>query len=136
MSHKFLDIIKAKRLPEPVDCGTCPVSMSCAVNKGGNGFVFDCCRSAGFESTEGERRVLYVIDCQKHQFEQSSLAKDCELCPLCSGGIMEVVLRDASQSNRYVPTIYAKVPLEYRVRLFREKIEEAKARIAAERKTS
>lgn len=130
---KFLDVIKAKKLPEPVDCGTCPVSMVCAVGEGGNGYVFDCCRSVGFETTENGKRVLYVIDCQNHQFAQTSLAKECKLCPLCSGGIMEVVLRDIGHSNRYLPTVHAKVPVAERVALFRKAAVAAKARIAAER---
>lgn len=131
---KFLDVIKAKRPPEPVDCGTCPVNMACAVGEGGNGYVFDCCRAAGFETTENGKRILYVIDCQNHQFEQTFLAKECKLCPLCSGGIMEVVLRDVSQSNRYLPTVHAKVPVTERVALFRTAAEQAKERIAEERK--
>lgn len=131
---KFLDLIKAKTLPVPVDCGTCPVSMACAVGQGGNGFVFDCCHAVGYNAWEDGEGVLYVIDCQNHGFEQVSLAKECFLCPLCSGGIMEVVLRDVSQSNRYVPTVHAKVPLAERVALFRKTAEEAKERIAEERK--
>lgn len=132
MSHKFLDLLDTKRLPKPVDCGTCPVSVACAVNQGGNGYVFDCCRSAGFETTENDERVLYIIDCQRHQFEQGERAKQCTLCPLCSGGIIEVVVRDSSQSNRYVPTVHAKVPLAERVRLWRTQLPEVKERVAAE----
>lgn len=133
---KFTDIIKAKKLPEPVDCGSCPVNMACAVGQGGNGYVFDCCRAAGFETTENGKRVIYVIDCQNHAFEQTPLAKECTLCPLCSGGIMEVALRDVHQSNRYLPTVHAKVPVAERVKLFRKSVEEAKERIAEERKSA
>jgi hypothetical protein len=131
---KFLDIVKLKTLPAPVDCGTCPVNLACAVGKGGNGFVFDCCHATAFEMMEGEKRRLLVIDCQKHAFEQTELAKDCKSCPLCSGDIMEVVLRDVSQNNRYVPTVHAKVPLADRVKLFRTKLEEAKAILEEEKK--
>lgn len=129
MSHKFLDLLERKRLPAPVDCGTCPVSIACAAGEGGNGFTFNCCRSTAVEYSG----VLLIIDCQNHAFEQSEIAKECTCCPLCSGGIMEVVARDLGNTNRYVPTVHAKYSVTDRVQLWRTSLVTARESIEKER---
>lgn len=121
----FLDVMEDPA-PEIVDCGSCPVSMACAVGQGGNGFTFDCCRATAVEMPE----ATLIIDCQQHQFEQSALATECKLCPLCTGDIMVVALRDAAAStkNRYVPTVHAKVAIGDRVRLWKMVLPEHRQR--------
>lgn len=133
--RKFLDVIK-----EPVeatektrvDCGTCPVNMACVLKEGGNGWTFDCCHSTGFKMDD----LLLIIDCGKHEFEQTQEAKRWAKCPLCSGGIMEVVERTQREQgfdpNRYVLTVHAKVPFEERRTLWVEKHKQALERLRAE----
>jgi hypothetical protein len=132
MSGKFIDLVESKKLPTPVDCGNCPVNMACALGQGGNGYTFDCCHATGFQTEVDGRTVMYLIDCQRHAFEQNRFAKMCKLCPLCSGDIVEVAMRDISQSNVYLPTVHAKVPVADRVRLWRDKLPQVRERLKAE----
>lgn len=120
-----------------VSCGDCPVNMSCILGEGGNGWKFDCCGATGYVQDEN----TIVIDCAKNGFEQIAEAKTWKQCPLCSGGIMEVVERsrsDGGRKNLYLLTEHARVPLVERLELWKKKQVEAKARIADEnaRKTA
>lgn len=133
--RKFLDVIKepiAKTEATRVHCGTCPVSMACMVGQGGNGWKFDCCGSTGFVFD----KTTLVVDCAKNEFEQAAEAKKFKLCPLCSGGIMEVIVRSVNETgdenNRYLLTEHAKVPLAQRIELWKEKHLAALARIKDE----
>jgi len=120
-----LDILE--RPPKVVDCGACPVTMACAIERGGTGWTFDCCHSTSVE-VEG---VIHIIDCQRHKFEQNETAKDCKVCPLCTGDVMVVALRDAKGAttpNRYVPTKHAKVSLSERLRLWKKVLPEHRER--------
>lgn len=120
MNNKFMHIFETGKAPKPVDCGNCPVNIACAVGGGGTGWTFDCCHSTSVEQNNDGRRRLLVIDCGKHAFEQIDMAKECKLCPLCSGDIVDVELRDEIDTHRYVPTVYAKVPLAVRVKKWQE----------------
>ncbi len=128
-----MTIAETGKAPEPVDCGNCPVSMACALGQGGTGWTFNCCRSTSVEMQEHGKRRLLVIDCQRHTFEQNEDAKDCKLCPLCSGDIMDVELRDEIDTHRYVPTVYAKIPVEKRVKKWQEVLPLALERQAGKR---
>lgn len=115
-----------------VTCGTCPVSLACVVGEGGTGWKFDCC---GSTAVRIEDQIL-LIDCAKNNFEQHKDAKEHQLCPLCSGGIMEAVERgrlDGGQDpNRYVLTVYAKVPFADRLAVWRRTHVEALHRLEVE----
>jgi hypothetical protein len=135
--RKFLDVIKepiAKTEATRVTCGTCPVSMACMIGQGGNGWKFDCCGATGFV-LEGVGTL--AIDCSRNEFEQNKDAKKYRQCPLCSGGIMEVVERSSldggNDANRYLLTAHAKVPLEDRVKLWKDTHAAALTRIRDER---
>lgn len=125
-----------------VDCGTCPFSLACIVGQGGNGWKFDCCGMTGFIVGDEDNAITVAIDCQKNNFEQGAKAKTWTKCPLCSGGIIEVVERarrdEGKDSNRYLLTVHAKVPLAERLELWKKKREDAIARIQEEhaRKTA
>ena len=124
----FLQVIKmtAKEVV-PVDCPTCPVSMACVAGIGGNGWRFDCCGSTGIPVENG---TLFV-DCAINRFERHHKVKDFPRCPVCSGGIMEVI--EAARRgelasvgmNYYLPTVHAVVPLADRLVLLRRKHREA-----------
>lgn len=98
-----------------VNCGTCPVTMACAVGQGGTGYEFECCRSTGVVDAEGR---MLAIDCTRHQFETRRVLP---LCPLCSGSIVDGALREV-QHAFWVPTIYAKVPVGQRIEAWRRRL--------------
>lgn len=123
-----IDKVEATR----VSCGTCPVNLSCVVGQGGNGWKFDCCGSSGYVLDD----VTLVVDCANNGFEQLAKAKEHSLCPLCSGGIMEVVERaqaDGGKRNLYLLTEHTRVPIADRIELWKRRQLEAQARIADER---
>ncbi len=122
MKGTLLDVLR--KPPKVVDCGTCPVNIACALERGGTGWTFDCCRSTSVDTSEG----ILIIDCQLHRFEQSATARDCKVCPLCSGDLMTVALRDPRNANHYVPTVHAKIPLAERLRLWRKVLPEHQRR--------
>lgn len=105
-----------------VDCGTCPVTLACAINKGGNGFVFDCCGSTAVETTSdlGEP-LLLLIDCQRHRFERRTpddVHGQLATCPLCDGGIVDDVLLQLTPPCEWVPTVHSKIPVETRINVW------------------
>lgn len=132
-----VELPRAKVEKTRVNCGSCPVNMSCVLGEGGNGWKFDCCGATGYVLDE----ATIVIDCANNSFEQNAEAKTWKLCPLCSGGIMEVVERarkDGHHKNLYLLTVHAKVPLAERLALWKERQAKAKTLIADEdlRKTA
>lgn len=137
MSYKFLDLVEAKKLPTPVDCGSCPVSLACAVGEGSTGYTFNCCHSTaveyGAEVSEEGIRTLLIIDCQNHGFEQNEYASECVSCPMCTGAVMETAHRELTDRHRYVPTVHAKFSVGDRVRVWRKALAAARVAVAAER---
>lgn len=136
----FADVLvlsPAKIEKTRVNCGTCPVNMACILGQGGTGWKFNCCGSTGYVLDD----ATVAIDCANNAFEQNEDAKSWKLCPMCSGGIMEVVERarkDGGHKNLYLLTVYAKVPLEDRLKLWKEKQAYAKSILAdeAQRRTA
>lgn len=128
---KFLEVIRQP--VESVSCGECPVNMACVLEEGGTGWTFNCCHA----TTVRVEGVLLTLDCGRHNFEQSNDAKKWEKCPLCTGSIMEVVERAKREGekdpNRYVRTIHATVPLEDRIKLWKQKHAEAVKRLDLEK---
>lgn len=119
-----------------VDCGTCPVTLACAIDRGGTGFTFKCCHSTGFETTNdlGEP-LLLLIDCTRHRFE---VYGELPTCPLCDGGIIDDVLLALTEPCEWVPTVHAAVPVETRLDVWRKAYPAAMQRATAigERKKS
>lgn len=112
MSRTFTALIESGRMPTPVDCGTCPVSMACAVGAGGTGWTFDCCRSTSVRVGN----QVYVLDCQRHSFEQCTMARECKACPLCSGDVVS----EEDAIYRYVPTVHARFTPQERLHAWRK----------------
>lgn len=104
---------------QPVDCGSCPVTLACAINQGGNGMVFACCGSTGFDTLdEAGRPLLLAIDCTRHRFfghDDPLRPVERPTCPLCSGKIIDAVLLKLTDPCMWVPTIYAKMSIETRL---------------------
>lgn len=126
LGWSIADVLKAslKDVKETtVNCGTCPVSFQCMAGEGGNGYTFDCCKSTAVEVTEdGGERVLLIIDCANHQFEQRDVAKDASPCPFCSGDVVVAHALHMTPDHRYLPTEHAMVPLKTRLDLWRKKL--------------
>jgi hypothetical protein len=120
-----------------VDCGTCPVTLACAIDQGGNGYTFDCCGSTAVEATDDDGMpLLLIIDCGAHHFEKNEMSREMPECPLCSGEIADNVLLNLTTPCTWVPTVHAKVPVETRFDTWRRALPEAmeRARLVAERK--
>lgn len=100
-----------------VDCGTCPVSIQCALSEGGNGWRFDCCGAA---AVEVHGALLLILDCQRNAFPQREQALDAVACPLCEGDLVKGHVLEMTDHHRYVPTIHARHPPRVRLALFRE----------------
>ncbi len=128
--RSLLDVLR--KPPRVVDCGTCPVSIACALERGGTGWTYNCCRSTAVE-VDG---TILIIDCQRHRFEQTATATACKVCPLCSGDLMTIALRDPEDANQYVPTVHAKIPLAERLRLWRKVLPEHRRRREAKIKAT
>lgn len=135
--YRFLDALRleAARV-QPVDCGTCPVTLACAIGQGGTGYVFKCCGSTGVETqgSDGES-LLLIIDCARHAFRNphelaKSIGKD-TTCPLCGGGIMDDVLLKLTAPCAWVPTVHARVPIETRLDVWRRAYPQAMERASA-----
>lgn len=127
---------------QPVDCGTCPVTLACAIDQGGNGMTFECCGSTGFETLdEAVQPLLLIIDCTRHRFpghDGPLRPEERPTCPLCSGEIVDAVLLKLTDPCMWVPTIYAKVPVETRLDVWRRAFPAAleRSRALEERKKS
>ena len=106
---------------ERVDCGTCPVSRACAIEQGGNGFTFSCCGSTGYETFDANGDpLLLLIDCARHRFRgHRPRHEELPVCPLCDGGIIDDVLNKLTDPCEWVPTVYAKVPVQTRLDVWR-----------------
>lgn len=126
-----------------VDCGSCPVNLSCAVRRGGNGYKYACCGSTAVV-VEGLITVsgicvspsLLVMDCARNRFETSPRVLDLkELCVLCKAEHFALVhLLNLTPNHRIVPTVHAKVPLRERVAAWRAAEPAAQARVEEIRK--
>ena len=119
-AYRFLDAMyRGASWVQPVDCGTCPVTLACAIDQGGNGMTFACCGSTGFETFDAAGKpLLLVIDCTRHRFlghDDPLHPEGRTMCPLCSGEIIDAVMLKLTDPCMWVPTIYAKVPVETRL---------------------
>lgn len=135
--YKLLPVIDDPRDVRPVDCGTCPVTLACALDRGGNGFTFQCCGATGFLTSDEEGEVLLMLDCGRHKFEVNNIVDSMPLCPLCSSVIVETTLEGLGTRSRWVPTVHAKVPWQDRIKAWRVELPRAQERVAtrARRKT-
>lgn len=136
--HKPLEALRGSSgIIDPVDCGTCPVTIACALERGGNGFTFACCGSTAVEGQDVDGApLLYMVDCSQHHFETNDTVKDMPACPLCSGAITDHVLLGLTMPCVWVPTVYARVPVETRLDVWRRTLPTAmeRARAIADRK--
>jgi hypothetical protein len=115
-----------------VDCGTCPVTVACALEKGGNGFTYACCGSTAVEDHDDDGSpLMLMIDCDRHRFETNDIVRDMPACPLCSGFITDHVLLGLTMPSVWVPTIYARVPIETRLDVWRRSLPSAMERVRA-----
>jgi len=126
---KPLKILALLDLPEKkisaVDCGSCPVTMACAISQGGNGWRFNCCGSTAVEVGGGK---LLILDCGNNQFEQNREAPAMR-CPLCTSDLIEWALRGNAENYRYVRTVHSQVPLKTRLDAWLARLPIAKERI-------
>ena len=106
-----------------VDCGTCPVSLSCVTSSGGNGWRFDCCGAAAID-LDG---TLLILDCHRNGFERREVAADFPLCPLCSGDLTKSHVLGMTVDHRYVPTVHAAIPPGPRIKGLHDVLPEALA---------
>lgn len=127
-SCRLLEILDAS--PEVVEdarvgCGGCPVGLLCAAGVGGTGWRFDCCGSTMVELPE--QGIELIVDCARNGFHQRADVRDVmrgDMCPLCSGDVVETVLRELDRgrsSARILLTIHARVPARERLRLWRRR---------------
>jgi hypothetical protein len=133
MALKILDVLTTseKKIKEgTVDCGTCPVSMACAISAGGNGWKFGCCGSTAVEvGVDGA--LLYIMDCSNNHFEQNNKTPAMR-CPLCTGDIIEWAERGNAEKYRYVRTVHSTVPVKTRLDLWRKRLLIAQEKIRKE----
>jgi hypothetical protein len=127
-----IDVVTMKlQTIEPVDCGTCPVTVACAIEEGGAGWLYACCGSIGvYSDIEGVQTML-MVDCGVHKFARNEASDKLPKCPLCSGKAIEIALRHVGTPAVWVPTVHARVPAETRVKVMRDALPEAQARAAA-----
>ena len=111
-----------------VNCGTCPVSMACAVNQGGNGWRFECCGATAVP-VQG---LLFIMDCANNQFEKNKNAFRLNICPLCTADIVESAVRGNAENYRYVRTVHAAVPLKTRLDVWRARLPKAQEKVREE----
>jgi hypothetical protein len=133
MALKILEVLTSdeKTLKNTaVDCGTCPVTMACAISQGGNGWKFGCCSSTAVEAgVEGS--LLYIMDCSNNHFEQNNKTAAMR-CPLCTGDIVEWAERGNAGKYRYVRTVHSTVPIKTRLDLWRKRLPIAQEKIRKE----
>lgn len=101
-----------------VDCGTCPVSIQCALSAGSNGWRYACC---GATAIEVPGSLLLILDCQKNTFREECDTEALQACcPLCQGDLVRSHVNGMSDRHRYVPTVHAKLPPRIRLALFKK----------------
>lgn len=106
-----------------VDCGSCPVSLQCLSDHGGNGWTFDCCGATGVPvATLDEGEVVLLLDCGAHRFGHRAIADDLTRCPFCDSDLVTAHVLGMTPSHRYVPTVHAKVDLRARLAAWRAAI--------------
>lgn len=110
-----------------VDCPSCPVSLSCLTGRSGTGWRFDCCGMAVMAVRDG----FVFVDCRVNEFRDERASSDHGLCPLCTGGIMEMAELTRGNpfetENYYLPTVHAKFPIVERLASLRRRHQEALA---------
>lgn len=131
---KPLRVLDALKLPageiQPCDCGTCPVTLACAVEQGGNGYTFACCHATGVEVEQNGRTTLLMVDCGIHRFEKNQAVDSTPECPMCSGFAVDIELRELGLPARWVPTVHARVPVQTRLDGWRAALVAAEKRLA------
>lgn len=97
-------LLAADKLPTPVTCGTCPVSMQCAIGRGGTGYTCHRCHATAVQL--GLEDVV-IIDCTRHRFSTHAATHDASNlpCEMCTGYVA------TSPHRSYVPTVHALVSL-------------------------
>ena len=116
---------------QAVDCGTYPITLACAINQGGNGAAFACCRAIGFDTIDDDGKpLLLIIDCTRHHLERTKV-DDLHVCPLCDGGIITDVFLRLTDPCVWVPTVYAKVSIETRLDVWRRALPAAQGFVQA-----
>jgi hypothetical protein len=125
----LLESSEKKIRESAVDCGTCPVTMACAISKGGNGWKFGCCGATAVEALGSD--VLFIMDCANNHFEQNNETMTMR-CPLCTGDIVEWAERGNAGKYRYVRTVHSTVPVRTRLDVWRERLPKAKEKIRQE----
>lgn len=111
-------------------CGTCPVALYCAAAMPVITYQFPCCGAIALDTRHGP----CVLDCANHDF-QTIPASVKDLCPLCSGDIIEAELRatlGGKAQPRYLRTVHAIVPLAQRLATWRRREVQAHAKIKHE----
>ena len=133
MTHlKIIDALwrsERQHKENAVDCGTCPVSMACAISRGGNGWKFGCCGATSVEVPGSN--ILLIMDCGNNHFEQNNETMTMR-CPLCTGDIVEWAERGNAERYRYVRTVHSRVPIKTRLDLWRERLPIAQEKIRKE----
>lgn len=117
-----------------VTCGTCPISLQCAVQRGGTGWRFTCCQSTGVNiggaddiyATALEEGEVVMVDCARQRFHRRPDI-EARTCMLCSGKLASFNVLRGAERTRYLPTAYATVSLETRVDAWRRGQADAQA---------
>ena len=118
-----------------VDCPTCPVNMLCEAGEGGSGFACGQCdgTAMGVEDVNLAKTAnMYYIDCAKQHFSRDGgvIAQGCDMC---TGKIMKTEVNGIPPTLYIIRTVYAKVSIDERRRIFEvrrkeyEEFERAKA---------
>jgi hypothetical protein len=113
----------------PVDCGTCPVNMACAVEEAATSAV-TCCRLVAVREHSGESGIL--IDCDRNRFRAKHITLPSSVggCSLCSGLIVNVAAYD--EGILWIPTVYAAHPVSERVKIMKREQVKVSERLSAE----
>ena len=116
-----------------VDCGTCPISMACAVGEGGSGWRFPCCGTTSV-TVDGATDQFVVVDCANNGFASTYSNERSMRCPLCSGDVVDGILRGSVGQYRYLRTIHSKVSPKQRLKVLRDRVPVTEEHIRQERK--
>jgi hypothetical protein len=127
----LLTITENDLTKDAVDCGTCPVSMACAVGEGGNGWRFPCCGATSVALDEDANENL-IVDCGNNGFDKRYAAATLK-CPLCSGDMTDAILRGNSGKYRYLRTVHSQVPPKQRLQVLQDRVPDTKERIRQDR---
>jgi hypothetical protein len=113
----------------PVDCGTCPVNMACAVGEEATSAT-TCCRLVAVR--EHSRKSGILIDCDRNRFRtrRITILSDTVVCSLCSGRIVNVAAYD--EKILWIPTVYAAHPVSERVKIMKREQVKVSERLSAE----